>query len=80
MNLSPVRAPGESQAAYRARLKANNKERKNYLRRGADMVKHWLQRNPHATPEQIAEARRQFPRKKFFKVQVPVEKRQGGEQ
>ena len=47
---------------------------------GTDMVKHWLQRNPQATPEQIAEARRQFPRKKFFKVRVPVEKRQGGEQ
>lgn len=47
---------------------------------GSDMLKHWLKRNPKATVEQIKTVKDKFPRHKFFKVRVPIEKRQGGEQ
>ena len=38
---------------------------------GVDMLKHWLQRNPEATLEQIKIVKEKFPRQKFFKVRVP---------
>jgi hypothetical protein len=47
---------------------------------GADMLKHWLKRNPAATLAQIEVVKQRFPKRKFFKVLVPVEAQQKGVQ
>jgi len=81
MNLSPTRSPGESQSAYRDRLKANKKDREQRLRgkvlwtscvlqNGKQMLKAWLGEHPKATDAEIAKVKSLYPENQLFKVAI----------
>ena len=81
MNLSPVRAPGESQQAYHERLKTTRKDRERRLRgkvlwtscvlqNGKQMLKAWLGEHPKATELEIAAVTKLYPENRLFKVAI----------